>query len=124
VKALTLTQPWAQLVMMGEKKLETRSWPTAFTGPLAIHAAKGWDAPSRAFATNVLPIALEAIPRGVRMVWCKPITAMLVSALSEKERQYGDYTPGRFAFFFADVVRFPEPIVATGKLGLWDWVAP
>lgn len=40
-KVLTLTQPWATLVAIGAKKLETRSWATPYRGPLAIHAAKG-----------------------------------------------------------------------------------
>lgn len=40
MKALTLTQPWASLVALGEKKIETRSWQTHYRGPLAIHAAK------------------------------------------------------------------------------------
>jgi hypothetical protein len=41
LKAVTLTQPWATLVAVGEKTIETRSWPTNHRGPLAIHAAKG-----------------------------------------------------------------------------------
>jgi len=40
MKALTLTQPWATLVAIGAKKIETRSWSTPYRGPLAIHAAK------------------------------------------------------------------------------------
>jgi hypothetical protein len=39
VKALTLHQPWAEFVRRGLKKVETRSWQTAYRGPLAIHAA-------------------------------------------------------------------------------------
>lgn len=41
MRALTLTQPWATLVAIGEKRVETRSWHTHFRGPVAIHAAKG-----------------------------------------------------------------------------------
>jgi hypothetical protein len=39
MKALTLTQPWATLIAIGAKRFETRSWATAYRGPLAIHAA-------------------------------------------------------------------------------------
>ncbi len=42
MKAITLTQPWASLVAIGAKRIETRSWKTAYRGPLAIHAAKGF----------------------------------------------------------------------------------
>jgi len=41
MKAITLTQPWATLVAIGAKRIETRSWSTSYRGPLAIHAAKG-----------------------------------------------------------------------------------
>lgn len=43
MKALTLTQPWASLVALGAKRLETRSWATTYRGPLAIHAAKAYN---------------------------------------------------------------------------------
>lgn len=41
MKALTLTQPYATLVALGAKHIETRSWSTRYRGPLAIHAGKG-----------------------------------------------------------------------------------
>jgi hypothetical protein len=40
MKAITLYQPWATLVAMGKKRIETRSWSTNYRGPLAIHAGK------------------------------------------------------------------------------------
>jgi hypothetical protein len=40
-KVLSLTQPWATLVALGAKRIETRSWATSYRGPLLIHAAKG-----------------------------------------------------------------------------------
>ncbi len=51
MRALTLTQPWASLVAgarhpnrstrFGTKHCTSRSWRTAYRGPLAIHAGKG-----------------------------------------------------------------------------------
>lgn len=41
MKALSLTQPWATLIAIGAKRIETRSWQTPYRGPLAIHAAAG-----------------------------------------------------------------------------------
>ena len=38
MKALTLHQPWASLVAVGVKTIETRSWSTKYRGRLAIHA--------------------------------------------------------------------------------------
>jgi hypothetical protein len=39
MKAITIWQPWASLIACGTKKYETRSWPTKYRGPIAIHAA-------------------------------------------------------------------------------------
>ena len=41
MKALSIRQPWAWLIVCGHKPLENRSWPTPYRGPLLIHAAKG-----------------------------------------------------------------------------------
>lgn len=41
MRSITLTEPWASLVMVGAKTIETRSWHTLYRGPIAIHAAKG-----------------------------------------------------------------------------------
>lgn len=41
MKILSLTQPWATLMAIGQKRIESRSWRTSYCGELAIHAAKG-----------------------------------------------------------------------------------
>lgn len=40
LNAISLWQPWAQLMALGLKQFETRSWATGHRGQLAIHAAK------------------------------------------------------------------------------------
>lgn len=40
MKAISLWQPWASLMVLGAKRIETRSWYTDHRGPLLIHAAK------------------------------------------------------------------------------------
>ena len=52
MKTLTLTQPWATLVAIGAKRIETRSWKTEYRGPLAIHAAKSFPAYAKDCAQN------------------------------------------------------------------------
>lgn len=41
VRAISLWQPWASLIVTGAKTYETRSWSTSYRGPLVICAAKG-----------------------------------------------------------------------------------
>lgn len=41
LKALTVLQPWASAIALGQKRIETRSRPISYRGPLLIHAGKG-----------------------------------------------------------------------------------
>jgi len=40
VRALSLRQPWASIVLFHGKRIENRRWWTSFRGPFLIHAAK------------------------------------------------------------------------------------
>ncbi len=40
MKALTLTQPWASLMALGVKRIETRSWYTSYRGEVVIHSGQ------------------------------------------------------------------------------------
>lgn len=40
MKFLTIRQPWASLIAVGVKTIETRPFSTKYRGPLAIHAGK------------------------------------------------------------------------------------
>ena len=41
MKALSIRQPWATLILHGHKDIENRSWATRQRGPVLIHASKG-----------------------------------------------------------------------------------
>ncbi|MEM4721588.1 MAG: ASCH domain-containing protein [Candidatus Methanomethylicaceae archaeon] len=43
MKALSIQQPWAWLIVMGYKDIENRSWPTTFRERFLIHASKKFD---------------------------------------------------------------------------------
>ena len=152
MKALTLTQPWATLVAIGAKRIETRSWKTSYRGPLAIHAAKGFPKTARQFTTQ--PICYETIrifhhieprtpfslmpgyPLGCVLATCElvkclptvyqpprgPAVFELYPELdTARERAFGDYSPGRYAWIFEDVKQLPMPIPAKGALSLWEF---
>ena len=40
MKALSLKQPYAELVVSGKKKIELRKWNTKFRGEFLVHASK------------------------------------------------------------------------------------
>ncbi len=40
MKALSIRQPWADLIIRGEKRIENRKWKTNYRGHVLIHASK------------------------------------------------------------------------------------
>ena len=40
MKVITILQPYALLIALGEKHIETRGWQSGYCGPLLIHAGK------------------------------------------------------------------------------------
>lgn len=59
MRAISLLQPWATLVALGAKRRETRSWPTRYRGPIAIHASKGMPRASEEACS--LPLIKEVL---------------------------------------------------------------
>ena len=43
MKAISIHQPWASLIALGEKHYETRNWKPQHRGPIIIHASKSFS---------------------------------------------------------------------------------
>ena len=52
-----------------------------------------------------------------------PLTDVMESGVRDwqKEKAFGDYSPGRYGWLLSDPVQFAEPIPAKGKLGIWNY---
>ena len=132
MRGISLSEPWATLVAIGAKKLETRSWSTSYVGPVAIHAAKRFPNEYRSLlAEEPFRSALERVnPTGKRwlgcvlavgeLTACNEITLDNAPDVETAEYEFGDYTPGRFMFSLARVRRLARPIPLRGALGLWS----
>jgi hypothetical protein len=142
MKALTMTQPWASLVAIGENTIETRAWSTRHRGPLAIHAAKGFPADARRLCRQS-PYRAALARHGYASADDLPLGSVIAVAvladvlefdrdslrkvrdgarrglLPEHEAEFGDFSPGRFGFVLHDVRRLAAPIPVRGMLGLW-----
>src|SRR5882757_5789637 len=56
MKALTILQPYAELIARGLKRVENRTWYTAYRGPLLIHAGKSHELLATYEAGSGIPI--------------------------------------------------------------------
>lgn len=143
LKALSLWQPWASLIAIGAKRIETRSWSTDYRGPVAIHASKHWtDKESVLVTTEPFATALRAhvsLPFGAivavaDLVDCLPtITegfdsvtvessdgSCIIIPPAEPERSFGNYAPNRFAWVLTNVRALPTPIWCAGHQKLYN----
>jgi hypothetical protein len=65
--AISLWQPWATLVAIGAKRIETRGWSPWYRGALVIHASKRFAVPERDLCD--WPIFKVALARGGYTSW-------------------------------------------------------
>ena len=122
-RALTVCQPYAELIARGDKLIENRTWRTRYRGSLAIHAGQSrtwfddedeYLLPTMAFGAVVavvdlvacLPFLYPADPYN----WPKPWRI-----LAENE-----HANGPWCWMLANARRLPRPIPCRGALGLWS----
>ncbi len=151
IPAITLHEPWATLMALGIKTIETRSWDmNHYRGWMAIHAAAGIPAYARQAMENNIFIHDALLPHGIDVSnWtqnagkvvaigrldCVYKTHTLVESLflgrpidgriiSPVQVNFGDYTPGRFGWVFDKIVPLPTPCPAKGFQRIWRWEPP
>ncbi len=143
MKAITIWQPWADLIVLGYKQIETRSWPGYCTGPIAIHAAKFRKLPHEVYESIAQAIGIT--PENYKGSWLDLLeqgepaerfgailgTADLQQAMpttltiaSPMEQALGNFLPGRYAWPLKNVTALRTPIPYKEKQGIWEIPAP
>jgi len=123
MKCITLTQPWASLILDGKKKIETRSWKTCYRGPLGIHAGMKIDAESRDACIR-FHYDTKTIIRGAILCTCTLLDCVQFPNLLIKIDPYGDFRAGRWGWILKDIKPLQWPVPAKGALSLWDFELP
>ncbi len=117
MKALSIRQPWAWLIIHGGKDIENRTWHTSYRGRFKVHAAQGMTKHDYEFACNfaaklgVQVPAFEDLQRGGIIG-----TVELVDSVNHHA---SPWYMGEKAF----VLRDPKPwpfIPMKGRLGFFD----
>lgn len=125
MNVLTIKQPWATLIMQGDKRFEFRSWRTKYRGDLLISAGKSIDKEAVNRLSGYLPSELPfgKILGQVTLVDCiKCDEDFEDMCLSESGDVYAKSSfDESFAWKLDNVVVFDESIDAKGKLSLWDF---
>jgi len=127
MKALTILQPYAHLIVTGEKLVENRTWPTRHRGPLLIHAGKNRSEVDNATDFELYEEYGEVLPFGAIVGRAQLVQCLKKELIATK--LYDDEFPwlrnhyhmnGPWCWILADVERFEKPIPYQGRQGLFD----
>jgi len=138
MKAITLWQPYASLIALRFKTIETRTWNISYRGELVIHASKKIIPFDNLFQdlneTQRLVIMhtiksmygdYNNMPVGAIIAKCKLISTVRTENIRDRlntiEKACGDYTDGRYAWLLSDITPLEKPVSVKGKQGLWNW---
>jgi hypothetical protein len=140
VQAISVRQPWAWAIARGHKTLSNQSVSTVYRGPLLIHASMrvdlragdsplmhtaGWD-PVDPLATLGAVIAYGELDDV-----CSTSVRTTARGAAQGGDQSGDQSDGRCScgawaepgahhWRLSNVHPLPRPVVALGRLGLWQ----
>ncbi len=120
MKAITIHQPYAELIARGEKLVENRTWNTRHRGLVAIHASAFRRRRLDAIAADH-QVDTEDVPRGAivavaELVDCVPLAEV-------KGRKLTKFAVGPRCWVLANVRRIERPIPAAGRQSLWNLTA-
>lgn len=122
MKAITVCQPYASLIAIGDKLVENRQWATRYRGPLAIHAGKSRKMLRRYDDLLPDPMPFGAIVGVADLVECVGIQAVRHGNLPENMDWVRTHlhTTGPECLILANPRRLQEPIPCKGATFLWN----
>ncbi len=123
MKAITIKQPWASLIVNGYKKYEFRSWKTNYRGELYIHAGKGIDKEGMKRVESLnLKYPKSRIIGKVIIEDCIELNDKVNKKInSENEFIYGkDINRKGYAWVIKESELLNIEKEINGKLGLWN----
>lgn len=127
MKVLSLTEPYATLILNGKKKIETRSWKTSYRGDLYIHASMTKPKNNSKELFNLIENAdlnYGNIICKCKIIDCIYMTKEYVQDIKTNNYQEyicGEYKVGRYAWILEDIKPLKIPIKAKGQLGIWNY---
>ena len=118
MKALSLKQPFAELIVSGKKTIELRNWNPKFRGEFLIHASKIPDKKAmKEFGFNELP--LGKIIGKAKLIEVKKYDDEKEHK-KDKNKHLANDSWGNYGFVLENPQRI-KPINAKGMLGFWGF---
>jgi hypothetical protein len=114
MKALSIQQPWAWLIVNGYKDVENRDWPTKVRGRILIHAGKKFD--EEAYTTLLGRGGYSLPPRALLERGGIVGEATIIGCVEESE---SEWFMGYYGFVLGNAKPLPFRALR-GQLGFFD----
>jgi hypothetical protein len=118
--ALSIKQPWAQLILLGRKSIEVRSWTTAFRGRIWVHTGRRPDETAQLLFRMEGPLFLGGYLGAADIVSIEPFTRETWSRLRNRHLVPGAMPPGHYAWMLERNTLLHEPVPGPGQIGLFN----
>lgn len=122
MKALSIRQPWAWLIVAGYKDIENRRWSTGFRGRIYIHASKKFDKDGLAAIIsgrmNVSQSVQDTLSHKTH--WERGAIIGEVDVVDCVTQSSSPWFTGPYGFVLKNPVLYDRPISCKGKLGLFE----
>ncbi len=121
MKALSIRQPWAELILQGRKTIELRTWRTNYRGRLALHAGQAIRKEAcAAYGVDPARVVRGALVGTVELVEIVALDASAWEALRDQHLSLRDFSGPMFGWCLKDPQRLPRPIPMPGRMGLFN----
>lgn len=118
MRALTVRQPWAELIMAGRKPYELRGRPTNIRGRIWIHAGQTVERSEAELAgLDHTTLTRGALVGTLELIGCSPFTPEMADEMRHSRAYFGDWEPDLFAWEVVRPRRIDEPVPWKGSLG-------
>ncbi|WP_462265711.1 ASCH domain-containing protein [Mucilaginibacter sp.] len=126
MKALTIRQPWAHLIVLGIKDIENRSWKTNYRGRIYVHAAlntaHGKEPIARYLCSYWKPLSPDFRRELAQTDFIKSAIIGEVDIIDCVQNHHSVWAEQEgWNWVLANSVKYEEPILKIkGGLSLWD----
>ena len=118
MKALSLKQPWATLIVSGIKPIENRKWKSSYRGPLLIHASKTWDEEGTQWICEHFPQLKGFV--AVRRHLLQGYLIGSVEMVGCVQEHSSPWFFGPYGFIFENPTAFTKAIPYKGQLSIFE----
>ena len=118
LKALSIRQPWAWLMVNGLKDIENRTWRTQFRGRIYVHASKRWDYEGQLWLQQNHPVVLD-----LELDRSSVFTGGIVGEMTIVDCVTHSLSPwfqGPSGFLVENPVAYDTPIPRNGRLVFFE----